>query len=75
MEKLNPEKENLIQCHTQVVNMNTKIRVKIYFILPKIIITKIVAWNLHVGDSAKGIYDMILGRDILTELILTLKSS
>ena len=29
----------------------------------------------HVDDSAKGRYDMILGRDLLTELVLNLKLS
>ena len=29
-------------------------------------------WNFHVDDSDKGIYDMILGRDLLTEFGLNL---
>ena len=32
-----------------------------------------MTWKFHVNDSAKGRYDMILGRDILTELGLNLK--
>ena len=32
-----------------------------------------MTWKCHVDDSAKGRYDMILGRDILTELGLHLK--
>ena len=31
-----------------------------------------VTWNFHVNDSAKDRYDMILGRDILTELGLNI---
>ena len=31
--------------------------------------------NFHADDSAKGRYDMILGRDLLTELGLNLKFS
>ena len=30
--------------------------------------TKIVTWNFRVDDSAKGTYDIILGRDIFIEL-------
>ena len=32
-------------------------------------------WDCHVDDSAKGIYDMVLGRDLLTALGLNLKCS
>ena len=34
---------------------------------------KLVTWYFHVDESAKVIYDMILGRDLLTELGLNLK--
>ena len=33
---------------------------------------KLVTWYFHVDESDKVIYDMILGRDILTELGLNL---
>ena len=35
--------------------------------------TKIVTWDYHVDDSAKGRYDVILGRYLLTALGLNLK--
>ena len=34
-----------------------------------------MTWEYHVDDSAKGGYDVILGRDLLTELGLNLKLS
>ena len=34
-----------------------------------------MAWNFHVDESSNGGYDMILGRDLLTELGLNLKFS
>ena len=39
------------------------------------IITKVITLNYHVDDSAKGRYDMILGRDILTTLGFNLEFS
>ena len=58
-----------------MVNITTNLKVGIYFTLPELIATKIVTWNCHVGDSAKGRYDIILGRYILTALVLNLKLS
>ena len=45
------------------------------FSLPEFSMTKIMTWDFHVNDSAKGIYDMILSRYILTALGLNLKIS
>ena len=50
----------------------TNLKVKIDFNLPELRATKIMTWNYHVGESAKGRYDMILVRYILTALILNL---
>ena len=66
--KLNPKRGDVMQCHTQVGKINTNLKVKIDFTLPEFSTKKIVTWNCHVDDYAKGRYDMILGRDILTEL-------
>ena len=52
--------------HTQEGNITTNIKVKIYFTLPELNATKIMTWNCHVYESAKGRYDMILGINILT---------
>ena len=41
--------------------------------LPELSATKLLTFNFHVDDSAKGRYDLILGRDILTALGLNLK--
>ena len=54
----------MIQWHTQAGNITTNIKVEIDFTLTKISATNIITWNFHVGDSAKGRYAMILGRDI-----------
>ena len=64
-----------MQWHTQAGNITTNLKVKTFFNLPELSATKIVVCNFHVDDSAKNIYDMILGRSILIELILTLKLS
>ena len=51
------------------------IKVKMYFTLPELRVTKHLTWNCHVDDSAKGIHDIILGRYILTALGLNIKLS
>ena len=55
-----------MQWNTQAVNITTNLEVKIYFTLPALSATNTVTWNCRVNDSAKGGYDMILGRDIIT---------
>ena len=45
----------------------------IYFLLPEFSATKIVTWKFHVDESTNGIYDTILGRDLLTALGLDFK--
>ena len=64
-----------MQCHTKAGSITTNIKVKRYFTLPELSTTKTVTWNCHVDESAKGRYDMILGRDFWTDLILDLKFS
>ena len=54
----------MIQWHKQLGNITTNLEVKVDFTLPELSATKIVTWNCHVDESAKGIYGMILGRDI-----------
>ena len=50
-------------------------KVRIDYNLPEFSATKIVMWECHMDESAKGRYDMILGRYILTEVVLNLKHS
>ena len=64
-----------MQWHMQAGNIPTNLKVKVDFILPALSATNFVTCKWHVDDSAKGIYDMILGRDILTELVLNIKFS
>ena len=61
--------------YTQAGNINTNLKVKIYFTLPELSATKIVTWNCQVYDSTKRRYYMILCRDILTQLGLNIKLS
>ena len=56
----------------QAGSITTDLKVKLDSTLPELRATKIMTWNFHVGESTKGVYDMILGRDILTDLLLTL---
>ena len=75
IEKPNPKRDDVMQSQKQEGNINTYLKVKIDFTLPKLSTMKIVTWNWHVDDSDKVRYDMILGRDSLTGLVLNLKLS
>ena len=57
----------------QAGDINTYLKVEVDFTLPELSVMSVVIWKCHVDDSAKGRYDMILGRDLLTELLLNLK--
>ena len=69
------KKNTVMQCHTQVGNITTNLKGKIDFTLTELRTTKNVTWNYHVDDFAKGIYEMILGRDLLKELGINIKLS
>ena len=69
------KKYYVMQWHTQSCNTTTNLKVKIYFTLNDFSMTKIVMWEFHMGDSTKGIYDMLLGRYLLTVLGLNFKCS
>ena len=73
VKKLAPEEDAPMQWNTQSRNITTYLKVKVDFTLPALSTTNVVTWNCHVDDSAKGRYDMILGRDILTKLGLNLE--
>ena len=68
IKKLNPKEYATMYCHMQADNITDNLNFKVYFTLPKLRAKTIVAWGFHVNDSAKGRYDMILGREILTAL-------
>ena len=73
--KLTPKEDSGIQWHTQAGSIATNLKVKIYFILPELSAAKSVMWTCHVYESAKGSYDMILGRYLLKYLGLNIKLS
>ena len=56
-------------------NLTTSIKVKTDFTLHEFSATNIVTWECHVDDSNIGRYNMILGRYILTALVLNIKNS
>ena len=58
----------MIKWHTQAGNSTTNLKVKVDFTFPALSATNVLTWTCHVYESTKGRYDMILGRDILTEL-------
>ena len=63
-EKLNPKRDAVTKWHKQAGIITTNIKVKIYLNLHGIIVTKIVTWNFHVDNSAKGRNGIILGRNL-----------
>ena len=70
-----PSQPCYMYCNTQAENITTNLKVGIYFTLPALSATNFVTLNFHVHYFAKGRYDMILGKDILTEVGLNLKLS
>ena len=64
-----------MQWHIQAKTITTNIGVSMYLTLLSLSVTNVVTWKCHVDDSAKGRYDIILGWDLLTELVLNLKFS
>ena len=62
-----------MQWHAQASNITTYIKVNVDFTFPALSATNSVTWKFHADDSAKGRYGMILGQDILTELVFSLK--
>ena len=75
VEKLHPEKYAVMQWHMQAGNITTNLKVKVDFTLPELVMTNVLTWKIHVDNSAKGRYYMILGQYILTQLGLNLNIS
>ena len=57
------------------MKFTTSKKANIDFYLPEFRAKKIVTWKCHVNESTNGRYDMILGRDLLTALVMDLKFS
>ena len=55
-----------MQWQIQAGNITTNFKIKVYFTLPALSVMNVVAWKCHVDDSERGMYDIILGRDLLT---------
>ena len=72
VEKLYPDKYDVIQWNIQARNITTNIKVNIYFTLPILSAMNVVIWKCYVDDYDKGRYDMILGQDILIELVFNI---
>ena len=61
-----------MQWHTLGLNFTTNFKVKTYFALPTHSETYVLTWKFYVDDSYKNRYDIILGRYLLTGLVLNL---
>ena len=72
VEKLCPEKDDVMQWQTQARNITTNFKVKIDFTLPALIATNVVMWKYHVDDSSRVRSYIILVRDLLKELGLNI---
>ena len=64
-----------MQWQTQAGNITTNFKVTVYLTLPTLLATNFMTCKSHVDYSAKGRYNMILGKYLLTELGLNLKFS
>ena len=64
IKKLKPKEDTVMQWNTQAGKFTTNMKVKIYCTLPEFRVTKIVAWNCHVDNSANIRYNIIIGRYI-----------
>ena len=73
--KMNPKEDDVMQWHTQEGSITTNLKVKIDFTLPESIVIEIMTWGFNAGDSAKGLYDMLLVIDLFTALGLSLTLS
>ena len=55
----------MMQWHTQAGNITTDFKFKVDFASPALSATDVVILKFYVDDSARGRYDIILGKDIL----------
>ena len=66
VEKLLPEKDDVMQWQTQARNITTGFKVKIDFTVPALIVTNVVPRKCHVNEYSRVRYYIILVRDLLT---------
>ena len=59
----------------QIAGKFTTSKVNAYFCIPEFSAAKVITWKFHMDESTNGRYYMILGRDLLTALVLDLKFS
>ena len=71
-QKISPE---ITTWKTQAGNFTTSQKENVEFCLPEFSAAKILSWKCHVDSSTNSRYNMILGRDLLTDLGLGLKFS
>ena len=50
VEKLKPEKYDVMQRHTQAGNITNNIDLELYFTFPAHIATNVVTWKFHVDE-------------------------
>jgi len=76
VKNLRTKKDTFMQWHTKAGTFTTTKKCKTTFILDEFYENKEIEWNLYV-DSSPGPhkYDMIVGRDLLSELGITLNFS
>ena len=58
---------------TQSGNFTTSNKVNVYFFQPGFIVTKFIQWKCHVNNSTSCTYKVVLGRDLLTALVIDIK--
>ena len=73
--KLKQEETTMTTWETQAVNFTASNKLNVELCLHYFSTTDIVTYKCHVYDSAKGRYNMIMGRDLLTTLGLDPKFS
>ena len=66
IEKLHPEKYDVIQWHTKAGNITTTMKIKVDFTLLALSAMNFVTWKFHVYESANGRHYITLGIDTLT---------
>ena len=64
--KLKTKEYDVMQWHKKAGSITTTLKVNIYVTLPEFSAIENMMWEYHVDESAKGRYNMFLGKDIFT---------